>query len=215
MFDKTYWQAAEKFVADDAPRTRMCETPGCAEAGMHRAPMSPRDVHNYRWFCLPHVQEYNKAWDFYKGMDVTQMERVRREDVVGWRPTWPLGYLRPGQTPTAEEMKRHVFEKFFGRNGRNDNARVRQQETTIKTGLTAEEQQALVRLQLQWPVSVYELKQRYRMLVKKHHPDAVASAGIDETAASRAEAQRAKAAAEELIKLINRAYAVLKKKVRG
>ena len=204
MFDKSYWQAAEKYVADDSTNVRTCEMPGCTAAGDYRAPKSPDELRSYRWFCLPHVQEYNKSWDFYKGMDVNQMERVRREDVVGWRPTWPLGHLKAND---IEVLRQQVMHRFWGRGGKHAGARKTQAANASTVTLTAEERGALQRLNLQWPVSLYEVKQSYRALVKQHHPDTVAADAPD--------AVQKKRAADELIKLINRAYAVLKKKVSG
>ncbi|MGE3769769.1 MAG: J domain-containing protein [Bdellovibrionales bacterium] len=202
MFDKSYWQAAEKFVADDAsPAPHVCEAPGCAQSGDFRAPKSPDDLRNYRWFCLQHVQEYNKAWNYFKDVGPEQMERIRREDVVGWRPTWPLGFLRPHQEMDAAALKRHIFERFHGDGRpRNNNRRGAAKATPVT--LSGEEQSALKRLGLGWPVSLYEVKQRYRTLVKQHHPDTVSDV-------------QEKKAADEVIKLINRAYAVIKKKLKG
>jgi hypothetical protein len=205
MFDKSYWQAAEKYVADDATETRLCEMPGCAAGGDYRAPKSPDELRSYRWFCLPHIQEYNKAWDFYKGMGVDQMERVRREDVVGWRPTWPLGHLKAND---IEVLRQQVLRRFWGQTkhgAKHARAANSAKANASTVTLTAEEHRALQRLNLQWPVSLYEVKQSYRALVKQHHPDTVA--------ADEPDAAQKKRAADELIKLINRAYAVLKKKV--
>ena len=40
---------------------------------------------------LPHVAEYNKAWNYYKGLTEDQIEREIERDILGRRPTWPLG----------------------------------------------------------------------------------------------------------------------------
>ena len=67
--------------------------PGCAEAGEFRAPVSRRALNEYRWFCLPHVREYNASWDYYKGMGPDEIEANLRADTSWQRPTWPLGRL--------------------------------------------------------------------------------------------------------------------------
>ena len=59
--------------------------------GEHRAPRSRDALDQHYWFCLDHVRAYNAAWDFYRGMTPEQIEASRRLDVIGWRPTWPLG----------------------------------------------------------------------------------------------------------------------------
>ena len=47
-------------------------------------------MNNYYFFCLKHVTEYNKSWDFYKGLSVDQIELSIRKDTVWDRPSWPL-----------------------------------------------------------------------------------------------------------------------------
>ena len=64
---------------------RVCEHPGCAEAGEFRAPRSRENLNQYRWFCLEHVREYNSKWDFYAGMSEDEILRdfpyLTREDI--------------------------------------------------------------------------------------------------------------------------------------
>ena len=40
-----------------------CDFPNCTEGAEFRAPKD-RTLRSYYWFCLKHVQEYNKKWDF-------------------------------------------------------------------------------------------------------------------------------------------------------
>ena len=47
-------------------------------------------MNEYHLFCLKHVTEYNKSWDFYKGLSVDQIELSMRKDTVWDRPSWPL-----------------------------------------------------------------------------------------------------------------------------
>ena len=58
-------------------------------------------------------------------------------------------------------------------------------------------EEALAVLELDWTASPYEIKARYKALVKRHHPDAN---GGDK-------------AAEERLKSINQAYTVLKAQI--
>src|SRR5262245_40316569 len=70
---------------------RGCDHPGCAEQGQFRAPRSRSSLSEYYWFCLDHVRAYNAAWDYYRGMKPDEIEAARRADIVGNRPSWPLG----------------------------------------------------------------------------------------------------------------------------
>ena len=56
-------------AADDAqPQQRVCEQPGCRLCGEYRAPRARDRLTDYRWFCLEHIREYNKKWDYFAGL---------------------------------------------------------------------------------------------------------------------------------------------------
>ena len=70
--------------------TKYCEWRNCDEKGEFRAPKSRLMLNQYYFFCLEHIKEYNKSWDFYKGLSVSQIESSMREDTIWNRPSWPL-----------------------------------------------------------------------------------------------------------------------------
>src|ERR1700741_1759636 len=79
---------------DSKSDQRICEGPGCMLCGDYRAPR-PRDrLTDYRWFCLEHVREYNKNWDYFAGLDAEQIEAHIRADTIWRRPVWTLGGRR-------------------------------------------------------------------------------------------------------------------------
>ena len=63
---------------------------GLSRAAEYPAPKSRDRLDEYHWFCLEHVREYNKSWNFCDGMN-EEIESEIREDTVWRRPTWPLG----------------------------------------------------------------------------------------------------------------------------
>lgn len=160
--------------------------PGCLAAGEYRAPKSRETLNQYWWFCLPHVREYNAAWDFYKGMSPGQIEAQTRAD-TGWqRPTWPLGRL--GARAYDEDALRdplNLLAESRARRGR---------DAPTRTAAPLELRDPLNTLGLDWPVSMEQVKARYKELAKRHHPDAN---GGDR-------------AAEERLKTINLAYAAVR-----
>ena len=156
--------------------------PGCGAPGEYRAPKSRVSLNQYWWFCLEHVRAYNAAWDYYKGMTPGQIESELRAD-TGWqRPTWPLGRLGGGHLD--EDMLQDPLNVLAARRA----ARRPAEQTP------AELRQPLATLGLPWPVSIGEVKTRYKELAKRHHPDAN---GGDR-------------GAEERLKTINLAYAAVR-----
>ena len=69
---------------------RECDKIDCKEKGEFKAPKSRKNLNEYYFFCLDHVKEYNKSWDFYRGLTVNQIESSMREDIIWNRPSWPL-----------------------------------------------------------------------------------------------------------------------------
>ena len=47
---------------------RRCATDGCPHEGIYPAPRSRDALRDYLWFCLDHVRAYNKAWNYYDGL---------------------------------------------------------------------------------------------------------------------------------------------------
>jgi len=175
---------------------RRCDHPGCPENGGYRAPRERKNLNEYYWFCLPHVREYNASWDFYKGMGADALEQEKRADVIGRRPTWPMGVgkrarQRRAQAEALEEAMRRWFAQSdipgFEGAGKGEPPPVRRRPS-------GPVEEALAVLELDWTASPYEIKARYKALVKRHHPDAN---GGDK-------------AAEERLKSINQAYTILK-----
>ncbi len=157
--------------------------------GEYRAPRSREALSSFYWFCLDHVRAYNAAWDYYRGMSPEEIERCRRADVVGGRPSWPLGVRGPQHRLRPEELRAALDALFAGaeipgagRAGAPPPQR------------SAPEVEALAVLELAAEASAIEIKSRYKELVKRHHPDAN---GGDK-------------AAEERLKSINQAYTFLK-----
>lgn len=163
---------------------RICDRPGCSELGEFRAPRSRSSLNEYYWFCLEHVRAYNASWDFYRGMSEAEVEASRRSDIVGGRPSWPLGARGPRFYGIDNVDLREALRRFFTED--EPAARPRRPPT--------QEEEALAILELVPGATVAEIKARYKILVKRHHPDAN---GGDKSA-------------EDRLKSINQAYTYLK-----
>jgi hypothetical protein len=166
---------------------RPCDHAGCRAAGEHRAPRSRDALDQHYWFCLDHVRAYNAAWDFYRGMTPEQIEKARRLDIIGWRPTWPLGSGTGRHARINREDVEEALRRFFSFDAEPPEPRVRRRPVTP-------EEEALAALDLPYGADLDEVKARWKALVKLHHPDAN---GGDKDA-------------EERLKSINRAYTFLK-----
>jgi DnaJ-domain-containing protein 1 len=188
-------QVSSHPAAGNAPSTRLCDCPGCLAVGDYPAPKARDRLRDYFWFCLGHVREYNRAWDFYAGMSPAEIEVELRSDTTWQRPTWPLGAWRLYEQ-RMRSRARGEDEAPFGRgdSGRDEDASTGDGEGRRRRPPSSPEDAARRVLNLEPTASFTEIKTRYRELVKKHHPDAN---GGDKHA-------------EERLKQINQAYTTLK-----
>lgn len=148
------------------PDLRRCDHPTCDRLGEHRAPKSRGELDSYFWFCLEHVREYNASWDYFEGMSQDEIEQFHRRNAYWHRPTWRLG-VRPGGAWFDGEL-RDAFGPFGNGGGGPVNGANGEPAWRFKPG----ERQALAEMNLGWPVTLKEIKERYKELVKRHHPDA-------------------------------------------
>lgn len=178
------------FGPDDMPAVeiRSCDHPGCAGFGEYRAPRSRERLNDYYWFCLDHVREYNRSWNFCAGLSDGEVEALIRHDTCWNRPTWPLGATR-----AREETLRHRARRFFTDEAGFGAGGWRPGAEPASAPRSAEDHALLV-FELRRPVDLAMIKARYKVLVKLHHPDA--NGGSRE--------------AEEKLKTINQAYSTLK-----
>jgi hypothetical protein len=180
-------------TAEPEPPTRLCDHQGCDLGGDFRAPRSRLELDTYFWFCLDHIRSYNAAWNYYAGMNEREIEAEIRRDTVWQRPTWKLG-MRHG--PAYEARMRDPFGFYTGktetRGGERRNAGATGSDAAARVASARD--QALAVFDLDPPYTQTNLKARYKVLVKMHHPDAH---GGDK-------------AAEEKLKIINQAYTTLK-----
>lgn len=178
----------QPFRDQGAAAEHSCEWPGCEEEALHRAPQSRERLHEYRWFCLEHVREYNKSWNYYAGMSEAEIDRLNRLDTIWQRPTWKLG-----TGPTFRRNGESAYKDDFGFFDEEEEESGRQRQHPRHNADT-EEGRALAALGLEATASFAEIKVRYKELVKLLHPDANKGRSDD----------------EERLKLINQAYATLR-----
>lgn len=96
---------------------RPCNHPDCIGEGLYRAPRSRHELDEHIWLCLDHIREYNRAWDYFAGMSTDEIEAHTRRDMIGWRPTWPLGRLGSAHAEAKREeaARRSSWRRGNGR----------------------------------------------------------------------------------------------------
>lgn len=171
--------------------TKICEMHGCAAHGEFKAPKH-RGLNEYYFFCLQHVQEYNKAWNFFSGMSDDEVQDHMLKSMYGFRPTWKYGV-----NGSAEDILRDKawdFQYGADHEGREDFQERQKKNFREQFSSNSPEIQALAIMGLEPPVDLDTVKKRYKELAKKYHPDL--NKGCPQS--------------EELLKTINMSYTILK-----
>lgn len=154
-----------------------CDWPGCREAATHRAPKGRLREGEYWRFCLGHVREYNQSYNFFAGMSDDAVAQYQKEAITGHRPTWKIGVngRRPGAGEVGGDADDRPADPFgvFRELGieapwRPDTERPAPERRPIRNA----ERKALDVLGLETDAAPTDIKARFKVLVKRHHPDA-------------------------------------------
>jgi len=174
LFDRIRVKPAnDRRVHADSPT---CEWAGCAQKATHRAPKGRLREREYWRFCLDHVREYNNSYNYFAGMSTDEISRYQKAAITGHRPTWKMGLGKnsagPGSRPDGEYDSAHdPFGMFreFGGGWRSSHERA---ETPSGRPVRNAERKALSVLGLEHDVTAVDVKAKFKLLVKRHHPDA-------------------------------------------
>ncbi len=154
-----------------------CQWPKCKDPATHRAPKGRLRASEYWQFCLAHVREYNNSYNFFAGMSDDAIANYQKESITGHRPTWKMGSL--GGKPAAKRRRGQFREadgpaddpfSLFGEIGarRAGHAQTAPEARKIFNA----QRRALDALGLEADAKRADIKTRFKILVKRHHPDA-------------------------------------------
>lgn len=160
-----------------------CQWKGCKAPGRHRAPKGRGHDGEYFLFCLDHVRQYNASYNYFDGMNDTEVEDFQKDALTGHRPTWKVG-ANPGGSGTGKPANTeappeasggdafswrttdpHGFFAWRAKNARKAPAEQRRQLKPL-------EKKSLKTLNLSATATRIEIKARFKELVKVYHPDA-------------------------------------------
>jgi len=165
---------AAKLMRDAYPT---CEWRGCAAPGLYPAPKGRGHEGEYHRYCLEHVREYNKSYNYFAGMPNEDIAKHQKEDVVGHRPTWFVGVTSSARKRTAFPPERRngfswrfMTQDPFGLLGGGAGAEQKAKGEPVRP-LRRAERKCLRQLNLEDTATKAEIKARFKDLVKRHHPD--------------------------------------------
>ncbi len=168
IFDRIRVKPVEHRVHPESPA---CDWPGCGGSATHRAPKGRLRQGEYWRFCLEHVREYNHSYNFFAGMSDDAIARYQKEAITGHRPTWKIGVNGISGAAGAQLAGASDPLGLFGELGHR--SRLEGDRASPETRVVRNaERKALDTLGLEGPVAAPDIKARFKLLVKRHHPDA-------------------------------------------
>lgn len=162
----------------DVPR---CNWAGCTGTGEFRAPQGRGREGRYFLFCLEHVRSYNSHYNYFSGMSDTEVAAFQKDAITGHRPTWAMGTGGsisdgpdksgaargiPPRSPGADPFdlfSRHAAEAAREAGAKPPEPRAPLGKMAIRS---------LRALNLESFSTKQEIKDAFKSLVKRHHPDA-------------------------------------------
>jgi len=158
-----------------------CQWPRCDAPATHRAPKGRLRASEYWRFCLEHVREYNTAYNFFAGMSDDAIAKYQKDDITGHRPTWKMGSIgsvggrhRDGRRgPGGSRASGWAADDPFALFGETRASRPGRTWPAAEGRKTLNAQRrALDVLGLEADAERADIKARFKVLVKRHHPDA-------------------------------------------
>jgi hypothetical protein len=140
----------------------ICEWDNCRESGEFKAPLEKDNSRNYRWLCENHIKLFNKNWDYFNGMDQSEIEDFLKSDATWHRPTQKFG-------------SSDNFFNILWNNALNDKFSFFKKEQSINNfnlrKLSEKDRDAFKIMDLEINSDWANIQKKFKSLVKKYHPD--------------------------------------------
>lgn len=152
-----------------------CQWPGCTAPATHRAPKGRLRAGQYWRFCLDHVREYNNSYNFFAGMSEEAVAKFQKDAITGHRPTWKMGSLGGSRTAPQGGFRAAGWAavdpfNLLGDGEVRGNGHARPAAEGRK--ILNAQRRALDVLGLEAHANRADIKAKFKVLVKQHHPDA-------------------------------------------
>ena len=158
---------------EEERKAKECAWEGCEKPGTHKAPMGRNREGQYVNFCLEHVREYNKNFNYFQGLSDEQVSAFQKESqATGNRPTWRMSARKPGEPVDQASIRgtpgwhRRVNSRLSA-----DGRRVPTGDGAQQRKLKRLEEKSLRDLGLKAGATKEDINRAYKRLLRQNHPD--------------------------------------------
>ncbi len=140
----------------------ICDWNNCKEVGEFKAPIEKDNSKKFRMLCLKHIKEFNKNWNYFSGMSDSQVINFLKSDMTWHKPTQSFSssdnffkVLWNNTLKDDSENRKIKNDYDYMRQFKFDHKDIKAFEIL---GLTVGNKWA-------------EIQEKFKVLVKKFHPD--------------------------------------------
>ena len=134
---------------------KICAFLNCKEEGIYPAARSRKDINSYKYYCIEHIRDFNKSWNFFEGLTEEEFENEIRKSTTWDRPSWKFG---------TSNYNKKIDDPF---NFFNDIEDTKFSNKKVNSKLLS----SWKLLELNPTTNIEEVKKKYKSLAKKWHPD--------------------------------------------
>ena len=139
----------------------ICEWDKCKEVGSFKAPAEKDNSKNFKLLCKEHIKLFNKKWNYFDGMSEYEIRNFIKSDVTWHRPTKKFG-------------SKDNFFNILWNNALSDKFKIYKDEEykNLKNHKFCEKDKDAFRIMdLQFTADWTAIQKKFKILVKKFHPD--------------------------------------------
>ena len=138
----------------------ICDWNNCFEEGSYKAPVEKDNSKKYRMLCLNHIKEFNKNWNYFEGMDNKQINEFIKSDMTWHKSTQSFSssdnfFKVLWNNALREDLNKYKINGQFDPTNKFNHNDVKAFDIL---GLS---------IGIKWKI----IKEKFKKLVKKYHPD--------------------------------------------
>ncbi len=140
----------------------ICDWNNCKELGEYKAPVERDNSKKFRMLCLKHVKEFNKNWNYFSGMNDSQIMNFLKSDMTWHKPTQSFS---SSDNFFKVLWNNTLKDEFDSKKIKSDFNHMRQFKFDNK------DIKAFEILGLSVGMKWIKIQKKFKTLVKKFHPD--------------------------------------------
>ena len=140
----------------------ICDWNNCNKEGKYKAPVEKDNSKNFRYLCFEHIKEFNKNWNYFANMNDEQINQFIKDDMTWHKPT---------QNFSGQDNFFKILWNNALKNDDYDNLDLKKYDKVRQFSFSDNDIKAFNVLGLNVSTDWKKVREKFKKLVKKLHPD--------------------------------------------